>query len=168
MIIFYNNNKFGVDILDQKIEYNTCRRRCLHWPLNVFFFLLDVVVQNTFSIFFYKQRDLAHSKNFRRDSFESLATDLMSECHRLQNSASNSYNGMHNHLKHSFTRLGFSLTRKPRQVRPEINRKRCFDEDCRALQNNNRYNLVCNVCSITFCKDHCMKTSLITCTCMQI
>ena len=52
-----------------------------------YYYNSDVVVQNTFSVFLYKQRDLAHSKNFRRDSFESLATDLMSECHRLQNSA---------------------------------------------------------------------------------
>jgi hypothetical protein len=36
--------------MDHCIELNTCRRKTNRWPLNVFCFMIDVAVQNSFSL----------------------------------------------------------------------------------------------------------------------
>ena len=50
IIHFYNENKFGVDVLDQKIEKNTVRRKTNRWTFNVFMWMIDTAAQNAYSL----------------------------------------------------------------------------------------------------------------------
>ena len=49
IIHFYNRYKGGVDEFDQLLENNTVRRKTSRWPLNVFYFMIDATVQNSFA-----------------------------------------------------------------------------------------------------------------------
>ena len=51
IIQYYNCTKFGVDVFDQKIERNTVRRKTNRWTYNVFMWMIDAAVQNSFSIY---------------------------------------------------------------------------------------------------------------------
>ena len=43
----YNSTKCGIDIIDQMTKYHTCKMGTRHWPVAVFFNLLDIAVLNS-------------------------------------------------------------------------------------------------------------------------
>jgi len=48
IIMDYNATKSGVDILDKLVKEYTCTRSTRHWPLKLFFNLIDVACVNAF------------------------------------------------------------------------------------------------------------------------
>jgi hypothetical protein len=62
IIMFYNNNKGGVDTFDHLVKLNTCRRKTKRWTFNCFMFIVDCAAQNAFSLFLLK-----NSKNIILD-----------------------------------------------------------------------------------------------------
>ena len=53
-MIFYNNNKYGVDMLDSMCRQMTTKAGCRRWPLAVFFNILDLAGVNAHIL--YKQK----------------------------------------------------------------------------------------------------------------
>ncbi|GBP23585.1 PiggyBac transposable element-derived protein 4 [Eumeta japonica] len=48
IILYYNNTKIGVDLLDQRCSNYTTARRTQRWPLCIFYRLLDILASNTY------------------------------------------------------------------------------------------------------------------------
>jgi len=50
IVRYYNSTKAGVDTLDQKVRFNSCRRTTLRWPLAMFFNVVDVAGNNAYTV----------------------------------------------------------------------------------------------------------------------
>lgn len=50
MIMFYNETKYGVDLLDQRCSNYSTSRRTRRWPMTVFYRILDVSASNSYVI----------------------------------------------------------------------------------------------------------------------
>jgi hypothetical protein len=84
IIYDYNKYKGGVDTFDHLIELNTCRRRTFKWTFNVFMFLVDTAVQNSFSLALMrmKERGVQYEKTRIKDK---LVEELCTQCKNLLN-----------------------------------------------------------------------------------
>ena len=82
IINHYNQNKAGVDTLDQIMETNSVRRKTHRWTLNMFFFILDSASQNAASLTLVqksKENLRIHDKfRFRQNELEKLVVSLIS------------------------------------------------------------------------------------------
>ena len=82
IINHYNQNKAGVDTLDQIMETNSVRRKTHRWTLNMFFFILDSALQNAASLTLVqksKENLRIHDKfRFRKNKLEKLVVSLIS------------------------------------------------------------------------------------------
>ena len=50
-IKFYNETKFGVDIMDQMARYHTCKTGTRRWPVACFFNMLDLCAINSWILY---------------------------------------------------------------------------------------------------------------------
>jgi hypothetical protein len=51
MISFYNQTKSGVDVVDRMVASYNIAHNTRHWPVMIFFSLLNVAATNTFVIY---------------------------------------------------------------------------------------------------------------------
>ena len=51
IVEFYNKTKAVVDVLEQKVRHYTTYRKTYHWPLAVFYNILDISAYNAFVLF---------------------------------------------------------------------------------------------------------------------
>lgn len=84
IIAYYNQNKGGVDSLDEKCAKHSSSRRTRRWPLAVFFRILDVSVVNSYILHqCFKENDEIKEKSvFAKSLASSLVRDHMKR--RLQ------------------------------------------------------------------------------------
>lgn len=76
IISFYNNTKYGVDVVDQMCaQYNVARNTTRRWPLAIFFNILNVCGINAFAI--YKFNNGYNHNTSRRSFICTLAQELI-------------------------------------------------------------------------------------------
>ena len=69
--------KGGVDTVDHCIEINTCRRKTNRWTLNVFYYMIDVSVQNAFKLATLTNETPKDILRLRQTWIEKLGLDLI-------------------------------------------------------------------------------------------
>ena len=69
---FYNNNKYGVDMLDSMCRQLSTKSGCRRWPLAVFFNILDLAGVNAWILF----KEKTHSRISRRNFLQQLSKEL--------------------------------------------------------------------------------------------
>ena len=47
LVVHYNANKSGVDVMDKMIRHYSSKRKCNRWPVSFFFNLVDICLSNT-------------------------------------------------------------------------------------------------------------------------
>lgn len=70
----YNQFKCGVDLIDQVINSWSVQRKTNRWPMNVFYFILNIAITNTYTLS--KKLDLLPENCSKRDFMERLALEL--------------------------------------------------------------------------------------------
>ena len=76
-LLWYNETKAGVDIVDHLIAKFTCQRKTRRWPLNLFFNFLDMILINAYAVYAHGKGDNAMSrKKFLILIGKSLVEDL--------------------------------------------------------------------------------------------
>ncbi len=95
IIHFYNKNKVGVDAFDQSCANKTCRRKTNRWPFNVFCFIIDAAVQNSFSLINLLEKNRSEGTRFRKECIETLAIDMCNKAakHRVDQMKEAKFNG---------------------------------------------------------------------------
>ncbi|XP_056108635.1 piggyBac transposable element-derived protein 4-like [Rhinichthys klamathensis goyatoka] len=81
-ILYYNENKGGVDNLDKVTGTYSCKRKTLRWPMVLFFNILDVSAYNAFVAWMEVNPGWKEGKTFRRRLFleelgKSMVTPLI-------------------------------------------------------------------------------------------
>ena len=77
-VLYYNENKCGVDMLDAMCRQMSTKARCRRWPLAVFFNILDMVGINSWIIYKKNTGSNISRRNFLRQLTEQL-TDYSPE-----------------------------------------------------------------------------------------
>jgi len=71
-VLFYNENKCGVDVLDAMCKLMSTKAGCRRWPLAIFFNLLDIAAVNSWILF----QKVTGSKMARREFIHQLSMEL--------------------------------------------------------------------------------------------
>lgn len=71
-IIFYNETKFGVDVVDQMCRKYSTKASSRRWPVQIFYNLLDLAGINAYALY----KETIQSKISRRDFLLKLAEEL--------------------------------------------------------------------------------------------
>lgn len=71
-IAYYNETKFGVDVVDQMARKYTVKAASFRWPLQVFFNILDLAAINAWILY----KECTGSKFSRKDFLFQLAEEL--------------------------------------------------------------------------------------------
>ena len=156
IIASYNSCKGGVDSFDQRVEKYTCRRRTARWPLNAFFYFLDLAAANAVVLFKMKHPSQDH-KETRRVQLEILCMQLIRPCilQRMEK-WQEKRQGVTDDLKALAVSLGFFNLPEPIQnAERGSSRGRC--QLCpRGLDRKAR--IVCDICKHFTCKSHLQNT----------
>lgn len=70
----YNKFKCGIDVIDQTINSYTVRRRTNRWPMNLFYFILDVAITNSYTLC--KNLDILSQNCQKREFMERLGLEI--------------------------------------------------------------------------------------------
>ena len=164
MIHDYNQNKIGVDVIDQCINNYTTRRITRRWPMIVFFNLIDIAAINSMSIWLYENPDWNKGKRYVRRLFlEQLGKSLTNShnerrCH---------YSYLTYNTKIALQSLGYELKSKTIIV-PDHNdgvgkiKRRCY---LCPTHPGRKIRQTCDACQNNVCKFH--STSITTVICQR-
>ncbi|CAK9827595.1 hypothetical protein ANTRET_LOCUS5276 [Anthophora retusa] len=75
-ISFYNNTKYGVDILDQMARKYSTKAGSRRWPVHVFYNILDLAAINAWVIY----KDVTQVQMSRKEFLLQLAEELSGNC----------------------------------------------------------------------------------------
>lgn len=70
----YNKFKCGVDLVDQVINSSTVQRKTNRWPVNLFYFILNIALTNSYTLC--KKLGIINASTLKRDFMEMLAMEL--------------------------------------------------------------------------------------------
>lgn len=70
----YNSNKCGVDVVDQVISSSSVQRKTNRWPLNLFYFIINIALTNAYLIS--KELNLLTEVECKRDFMLKLSLEL--------------------------------------------------------------------------------------------
>lgn len=71
-VIFYNQNKVAIDVVDQMIRKYSTRTASRRWPLYVLFNILDIALSNSWIIY----KNVCHSSISRRSFIQRVSQEL--------------------------------------------------------------------------------------------
>lgn len=156
IILFYNDNKGGVDALDQKCMNYSCQRRTRRWPMAIFGAMLDMSRVNSY-VLFVAALDESIKLN-RRDFSIELGKGLIKE--------------------HMIRRL--SMQQLPRELKPiienfvEVSPQHSESGPVRSYgrcylcgrKKDRKIKTTCNKCYQHVCKDH-FKSIIHCATCLE-
>lgn len=71
-VAYYNNTKYGVDVLDQMARKYSTKNSSRRWPIQVFYNMLDLAGINAVILY----REVAGEKICRKDFLLSLVTEM--------------------------------------------------------------------------------------------
>ena len=77
MIIDYNKSKSGVDSLDQVVKNYSCRRSSSRWPLQIFYWILDVAAYNASVCYMQENPTIFQGSQKRRKFLLQLSEELV-------------------------------------------------------------------------------------------
>ena len=141
---FYNQTKFGVDVLDQKARLYSCKVSSRRWPLQVFYNVLDFAVINSVIVY----NEILGTKVSRRE----FLLKLIEELHTASTEADVAEDLFDCNDK-EMEELGHSVSTK---------RQNCAVKCTKTARN--KTNKVCNKCRRPVCgKCIATKKELITC-----
>jgi hypothetical protein len=109
MIHDYNQNKIGIDVIDQYINNYTIRRIGRRWPMVVFFNLIDIAAINATTIWLYQNPDWNKGKKYVRRLF----------LEQLGKSLANSHNEHRSDYSRLTTNTKLALQSPGYQVKPK-------------------------------------------------
>jgi len=78
-ILYYNDNKFGVDVLDAMCRQMSTKAGCRRWPLAVFYNILDLAGVNAWILFKKATGSTMYRRNFLLKLSAELRQDLAQE-----------------------------------------------------------------------------------------
>jgi hypothetical protein len=159
IIYFYNTNKMGVDAFDQSCANNTCRRRTNRWPFNVFCFIVDSAVQNSFALFNLGS-NRSNCTKFRKECIEALAMDMCTEAakQRVNEMKKDKFTGIHKLILSAFESIGLKLGLSDTIDESTVQRpRRCMITACK---NTQKHKSKCKECGIIVCINHCEITCI--------
>ncbi|XP_048037142.1 piggyBac transposable element-derived protein 4 isoform X1 [Megalobrama amblycephala] len=170
IILDYNQTKGGVDTLDKVVATYTCQRITRHWPMVIFFNMLDVSAYNSFVLWTEINPTWQKTKQYRRRLFleelgEALVTPYMKRRQHLPRTQSSQ-----NMVKEaqatpqppSYSKVMGEHERSPRKKAPfspvstPSKRKRC--QVCES-KNARKTTMTCNKCNMYICGTHAVITS---------
>lgn len=175
LILDYNSNKCGVDVLDQMVEKITCRRRTKRWTMNTFMYLLDIAVNNSFSLFGLKHgaKEKTKDNRFRRTCVEQLFSEILKPCieERAARASNNDFRGYSADIVDSFRRTGTKIYSKrcldesPTPASKKSTRGRCgmCQEATDKSKRDNKNSNVCSQCESFVCRAHFEKINTVIC-----
>ncbi|XP_067253523.1 piggyBac transposable element-derived protein 4-like [Chanodichthys erythropterus] len=163
IILDYNQTKGGVDLLDKVVATYTCQRMTRHWPMVIFFNMLDVSAYNSFVLWMEINPTWQKTKQYKRRLFleelgEALVTPYMKRRQHLPRTQSSQ-----NMVKEAhYSKVMEDYERSPRKkallspVSTPFKRKRC--QVCES-KNARKTTMTCNKCNLYICGPHAVITS---------
>jgi len=153
MVHFYNETKGAVDTLDHLVANFSCGRKTNRWPLNVFFFLLDIAAFNAFVLSSQRQPVFSNINRQRRRSLETLAACLVDQCtvSRTSDWEATNGNGISNSQYESAVERGYvgKKRRSSHSISSSSGLGNCFLCNVRKRSRNS-----CVKCDRHVCKEH--------------
>ena len=132
---YYNNTKYGVDVMDQMARHSTCKTGTRRWPVACFFNMLDLCAINSWILY----KKTTNSNISRRKFMINLINQLCK---------TNKSSGEELKLE------------KPKNVDVLEKRGKCQTFKC-----NNKTSNKCHICSLICCGKHTSeKTQIVICT----
>ncbi len=155
IITFYNQNKMGCDAFDQLCANNTCRRRTNRWPFNVFYFMVDAAVQNSYTLFSL-EKERRNCPTFRKECIEALAVEMCLDAARIrvEELRKTKFSGLKQVILSTFESLGIQI-REAIEITAEKIRGRCKAMACK---DNSKHSYKCFKCDQFVCSKHCQVT----------
>nr|XP_005172805.1 dual specificity protein phosphatase 26 isoform X1 [Danio rerio]XP_005172806.1 dual specificity protein phosphatase 26 isoform X1 [Danio rerio] len=161
MILDYNSTRGGVDNFDKLTSTYTCQRKTLHWPMVIFFNMLDVSAYNAFVLWMdlnpsWEAQKTNRRRIFLQDLGRALVTPHLQRRERLPR------------LPNSINMI-VEAQSAPEDIQrciPPVTdpkRKRC--EPCNRSTNggkrrDTKTRLTCDKCNMYICKAHAVITTL--------
>ena len=68
IILYDNQNKGGVDTMDEMVRYYSCKRQTKRWPMVLWYNMLDVAVMNAYTLFKGVHPEYMNGVNHKRRS----------------------------------------------------------------------------------------------------
>ena len=80
-VLFYNETKVGVDVVDQMVRMYSVKASSRRWPMHVFYNVIDMALLNGWILF----REVTGSHISRRKYIQQVADELTGASHSIQN-----------------------------------------------------------------------------------
>lgn len=147
VVIDYNKNMGGVDVGDQMLSKFHTRRRCETAYKKIFFYFIDMMLQNSYIIFKNNKKDRAfhvYKQRLAEEMIEKyLAKGRVREASSINDSLTR-YTGQH-----------FPIRIPPTLARGNKTSKRCVV--CLSMLVRKETVFKCDVCDVALCIDHFKK-----------
>ncbi|CAF2119811.1 unnamed protein product [Rotaria magnacalcarata] len=150
IILYYNNTKGGVDLMDQTVKTYSCRRKIKRWPMAFFFNIIDVGTVAAFIIWISKKPKWNEEKLCRRRLFLlQLGFELVeARLHRRQQQSQS----IQQSVGWVMQTIGLPvIIPMPDSMSESYVRRRC--QLC-PRQRDHRAITHCNSCNVPCCSDH--------------
>ena len=149
MIIDYNKSKSGVDSLDQVVKNYSCRRSSSRWPLQIFYWILDVAAYNASVCYMQENPTIFQGSQKRRKFLLQLSEELVLPQIKRR-SQSEGYQKLHKDCRIKIQ----AFVPNPASVIPANvtgKRKRCSICPTRTGKKTSN---TCTHCHISVCNEH--------------
>lgn len=151
-VINYNNNKFGVDLSDQRMSYGAFEHRSVKWWRKLSFHTFLMCLVNACILYNQVKRKKISLSQFIKD----LCQDLpVSEGETLQTSASGSQLSRLENGKHFLERIPRPEGKKKLQRMCKICSDKGRKHTGKAVRKDTSYQ--CSACKIPMCREPCFK-----------
>ena len=149
MILDYNKTKSGVDSLDQIVKNYSCRRSSSRWPLQIFYWIMDVAAYNASVCYMKENPGIFQGSQKRRKFLLQLSEELVLPQIRRR-SQSEAFYKLHKESRIKIQAFVPNLTPVTQSVATG-QKKRCLT--CpRALERKTRF--TCSYCQVAICNEH--------------
>jgi Transposase IS4 len=173
VILAYNEDKGGVDVVDKMIDTYRSKAATLRWPMVVFYTVIDVAALNAFVIWLHKKPNWMSNKakERRRLFLKELGTELILPL--VQQRAAN-MNGLSSSCQQAIRTVLKPAIPEPEQPSTSAPKEApgkcvvCITEGYgtgykKAKNNANKVKQRCVTCHKPVCKKHSKQTQTITC-----
>ena len=149
MIIDYNKTKSGVDSLDQVVKNYSCRRSSSRWPLQIFYWIMDVAAYNASVCYMEENPTIFQGSQRRRKFLLQLSEELVLPQIKRRSQSEGFYK-LHKDNRIKIQAFIPNIRAVAQSVATE-KRRRCMT--CpRHLDRKTRF--LCSYCHVPICNDH--------------
>lgn len=158
VVLYYNKNKFGVDLMDQKVCNYTCKRITRRWPMAIWSNIVDIAALNAEILYHLMNPNVNLGRSDKRRLFlKELGTALVKPAMeaRLNNNprlpkATIEAMGIFGVKKEPEVMSGIQLA----LLEPQLRFKSGTRTRCYKCVNDNKTSLMCQCCHMPVCRVH--------------